>query len=155
MIHYTRGTSHRITNRAEIDAARAAGASIIERPKVQTDVSYYIAFYSQPWRYYWIARAYHRWDMFSWRIYRPLEKPLAAWHKRRCNDDCTTVYEQPDLKTGASKICFYIPLTNRQDLRCEHLHRKHYTHLTKITVDKNIYDALSKRDKFDEDTSYG
>ena len=58
--------------------------------------------YTQPLQNYIIAKLYHHvWERFTWRIYRFIEKRMKP------SDDWT-----------------YIPLTNRQDIRCDYLHFK-------------------------------
>lgn len=63
--------------------------------------------YTQPVWWYYAAKAYHWWDMRSWRLMRALDKPLRRWHDRRYR-------KNPDLPLR-------IPLAARQDLRCYHL----------------------------------
>lgn len=60
--------------------------------------------YTQPLHNFLVSRLYHRiWERCTWRIYRYLENLRERFSKPRG---------------------LWIPYTNRQDIRCDHLHRK-------------------------------
>jgi len=84
----------------------------------------YVEIWEQPFWRLMIAKIYHRWDMSSWRFFRIFEKPHEALF---CKDDE-----------------FYIPLTNRQDLRCDYLQHKGRKVLALVYITEEQYNAITK-----------
>src|SRR5258706_12271041 len=70
----------------------------------------YTCTYTQPVYNLIISELYHHiWEKLTWRIYRKIEK-LTNQNKRFIDS-----FDEVDV---------YIPLTNRQDIRCDHLRQK-------------------------------
>ena len=75
----------------------------------RTSVAPYVEIWEQPLLSWLIAHAYGFWERHTWKLLRRMEKPHEKIFNR--NDD--------DL---------YLPLTNRQDIRCDDLmHHKRKT----------------------------
>lgn len=83
----------------------------------------YTSIYTQPLHNVIISWLYHNvWERVTWRLYRKIEK-LTKQNKRTFTED------------------LYIPLTNRQDLRCYYLHHKN-----RIVISTTYGDARQRSD---------
>lgn len=82
-----------------------------------------IHFYWQSRLIHVIAWMYcHLWEPMTWRIYRFFEPHLERRHQKKCDSGCVTGYNS---RTGERvPMCGYVPITNRQDLRCADLHNR-------------------------------
>src|SRR6266540_1001524 len=80
----------------------------------RTTITPYMATYTQPLHNAALAWLYHHvWEHCSWRIYRLIEK-LINQNARAFRED------------------LYIPLTNRQDIRCYHLSHKNRVEVNRV-----------------------
>ena len=101
---------------------RTTGKAYGLRPN--RDIKYYVELWEQPFLSLMVAHMYHHvWEKISWRFFRLLEKlPLPGK-----DDD------------------FYIPLTNRQDIRCDDLAHKKRKSLALIYITEEQYNKITKR----------
>lgn len=90
--------------------------------------SVYRDHYSQPLFNHAVYRLYHAYDQIIWKFpgIMRFEWFLHRRHDKTCNGDCSVGYQTDGT---AVPVCGYIPLTNRQDLRCFDLHHKNRVHL--------------------------
>lgn len=89
-----------------------------------TDKTYYLTVWQQPrWRRV-IAKLYHRYSDFVFHF--PGFRRLEDWVHHRAKDP------------------WYIPWSNRQDIRCDHLRRKRRTELCCVEIDAETYAKLNK-----------
>jgi len=84
----------------------------------------YVEIWQQPFWRWLIAQAYHLWEKISWRGFRLIEKYHEDLFKKKDDD-------------------FFIPLTNRQDLKCEHLTHKKRDTLAVIYTTQEQYDLIT------------
>jgi hypothetical protein len=90
------------------------------------DIKHFVSLWDQPPFNLLVALMYHRiWEKISWRGFRIVE-PL---HQ--------AIFEKDDD--------FYIPLTNRQDLRCDDLQHKGRKTLALIYITEEQYNKITKR----------
>lgn len=88
------------------------------------DIKPCVEIWEQPLKWWLIARFYHYvWEKRTWKLLRKIE----PWHESNFgqNDD------------------FYIPLTNRQDLRCADLRDRKKKHLAYIMITNEEYDRIT------------
>jgi len=91
----------------------------------KTEQQPYIELWEQPALRRMAANLYHWWEMHS--IF--FMKHVSRWH----------------TKLFGNKDEFFIPLINRQDLRCDYLNRKSRRHLATIHVTEEQYAAITGR----------
>lgn len=98
----------------------------LKKEDAQITETRHVEFWTQSlWRYL-VAHVYHWYDM---RIYKvPGFKRLEDWLWKLHEDEL-----------------FYIPLSNRQDIRCYHLRERGLTILADIAVDEETYQAIKRR----------
>ena len=89
----------------------------------RTDTIPYIEFWQQPFLHWLLAHLYGFWERMSWRAMKPVEK----LHRRWFEDDNE----------------FYIPLTNRQDIRCDDLIRRSRITLAIIYITQDQHDIVT------------
>jgi hypothetical protein len=84
----------------------------------------YVEIWEQPsWRLA-IAKLYHFWENKSWPLMKRLEKFHTKW------------FEKDD---------FFIPLSNRQDIRCDDLMHKGRNTLAIVYVTDEQYEVITKK----------
>lgn len=92
----------------------------------RTKVSPYVDIWEQPlWRRL-VALAYHHWwERHTWRIMKRFEKV----HEALVGNDHD----------------FFIPLSNRQDIRCDDLVQKGRKTLARVHITKEQYDMITRK----------
>lgn len=84
----------------------------------------FVDIWEQPVMCWLVSQAYHRvWQKIS----RPTVRWLGKWHQK--------IYEDRDD--------LYIPLTNRQDIRCDRLVHKRRTNLAIIYITQDQYNIIT------------
>ena len=97
----------------------------------QPKLSYGISLWAQPWHRWLIAEMYHWYSMKIFKVpgFRKLEKWL--WNH----------YEKTH---SADHYLDYIPISNRQDLRCDYLQHKQRKVLATLDLTKEQFDGIRK-----------
>lgn len=92
--------------------------------------SYHVAFYHQPLFKRLKGRLYHKvWERLTWKLYRRIEK--SKFYKRRVDRD----WDKQDAP-------FFIPLTNRQDIRCHYLTHDTREFIGMVEIPEELFNAL-------------
>lgn len=82
--------------------------------------------WEQPVHRWLVASVYHWYDSLVWRL--PGVRAYERWQTRRhAGDD------------------FYVPLTNRQDLRCHRLQGRSRVTLATVEIDQGTFNRLRSR----------
>lgn len=86
------------------------------------DTRQYVTMWEQPFKWWLLAQIYHKWETLSWHPMRVIEKVHGRF---------------------ADWSLDYIPLTNRQDIRCAHLREKHRKNLLTIYITEEQYNTIT------------
>lgn len=112
------------------------------------DTSYYLAFYAQSRWAHLCGRLFHRiWEPLTRRPVKLLEPILMRLHEAHCGDGCG------EFKTPEGAIvraCAYVPLVNRQDLRCYDLQHAGATGVIDVDLTPAQANALGYRQMLNE-----
>jgi hypothetical protein len=84
----------------------------------------YVEMWEQPLSRWLIAHLYHLWEQRTWKLLRKIE-PLHETFFNRNDDE------------------IFIPLTNRQDLRCADLHERGKKHLIMLHITEEQYNTIT------------
>jgi len=105
----------------------------LNREQHERRTSYAIELWKQPLHRWLIAKFYH---WYSWKIHKvPGFKKLEKWLWKRYEDH-----------HDGDELFLYIPISNRQDLRCYDLCHKRQTVLARLELTKEDFDAIGHDD---------
>jgi hypothetical protein len=93
-------------------------------------VGYGITLWKQPLSRWLLARAYHWYSMRIYKVsgFKKLEKWLWKWYDQRHDGDVDFIY---------------VPISNRQDLRCHYLHENRRQVLVTLDLTKEQYEGIT------------
>lgn len=107
-------------------------------------IQYGARIYSQPYPARLVGELYHGvWEKLTWRLMRKLE----PWALRRHEDTCPSCAGDPVDPDGGDEVCSYVPLSNRQDLRCFELrNRCGVDHIAHVPLEQVEHAQISRPD---------